>query len=865
LNASDTSPILVETANLIEWFQERPYWMQEAAHRLLTKDNLDDMDLSELSIICEEQARQPENENLPGALPQFAFAQKTAGLALRLNAISDVVGIDALNPRSPLRFSQEPLTIIYGGTAVGKSGYIRILNNVCGSKNRRKLLGNVFKSVGPQSCSIGYELNGGSKTIVWRPSDGLQSELSPVEIYDTESGYVYVNAENEVTYEPWLLGFFQRLVDTCTAIERILDAKIAALPLKTPALPIELSGTAAGNWYTQISASTTGDDVKQWCDPLPSLSLELEALHARVVEKNPAEKAQRLRARKAKLEVLSTELTTILGRLSDAAAGDLFDAKTDAVAKRKAASEDAAKVFSNAPLVGVGLESWRLLWEQARSYSEKIAYLGQKFPFTEDDARCVLCQQTLDDDAKARMVSFETFVKGELESAAQTGESKVASMLEALPKLPTRDDFSLLLTALGLTDPNVIRRLNAFRDGVQTRHDELLQATHLAQMTSAPDLALLDDLPPLVTALETEAQLLDEDAKDAGKIELRKSVRELEARKWLIEQGSSVREEIARLKTIEMLKAATRLTTTTGLSKKKAELAQVLVSEAFIARFTSELKGLSADRIQVELVQTRTDKGHVYHRIRLKDTKLVVASSDVLSEGERRVVSLAAFLADIEGIEANTPIVLDDPITSLDQDFEESVVARLVKLATKRQVIVFTHRLSMLVLLEDAAKVASVNSETLALNRQPWGTGDPGETPFAARKPDKVINGLLNDRLPRARKTLEATGKSEYDIYAKGICSDIRIVIERLVEDILLNDVVRRFRRAVHTQNKIGGLAKIKPEDCQLIDELMTKYSRYEHSQPSEAPVHLPEPNEIEGDLTRVQTWLKEFSQRTAS
>ncbi len=61
----------------------------------------------------------------------------------------------------------------------------------------------------------------------------------------------------------------------------------------------------------------------------------------------------------------------------------------------------------------------------------------------------------------------------------------------------------------------------------------------------------------------------------------------------------------------------------------------------------------------------------------------------------------------------------------------------------------------------------------------------------------------------------------------------MRILVERMVEDTLLSKVVCRFRRAVHTQKKIASLAKIKPEDCQLIDEFMTKYSRYEHSQPS--------------------------------
>ena len=132
-----------------------------------------------------------------------------------------------------------------------------------------------------------------------------------------------------------------------------------------------------------------------------------------------------------------------------------------------------------------------------------------------------------------------------------------------------------------------------------------------------------------------------------------------------------VEAEIAHLKKIAGLEAARKLTNTTALTKKKSELAQELISDAFIQRFNSELKAMSAARVQVELVQTRTDKGHVYHRIRLKNAKIAVPTSDLLSEGERRVVSLAAFVADVEGIDADTPIVFVDPITSLNQYFEE--------------------------------------------------------------------------------------------------------------------------------------------------------------------------------------------------
>ena len=116
--------------------------------------------------------------------------------------------------------------------------------------------------------------------------------------------------------------------------------------------------------------------------------------------------------------------------------------------------------------------------------------------------------------------------------------------------------------------------------------------------------------------------------------------------------------------------------------------------------------------------------------------------------------------------------------------------------------------------------------------------------------------------MPRAKKCLIINGKIEYDFYAQAISSHVRKLLERLVEDVLLNEVVRRFRRAVQTQNRIGKLAKIKIEDLQMIDKLMTKYSRYEHSQSDEAPVPLPDPDEITNDLTNLNSWLTEFSQR---
>lgn len=94
------------------------------------------------------------------------------------------------------------------------------------------------------------------------------------------------------------------------------------------------------------------------------------------------------------------------------------------------------------------------------------------------------------------------------------------------------------------------------------------------------------------------------------------------------------------------------------------------------------------------------------------------------------------------------------------------------------------------------------------------------------------------------------------------MCSNFRILLERMIEDVLLYDVVHRFRRSVQTDNKILNLSKITKEDCELFDNLMTKYSKFEHSQSRETPVNMPEPDELETDFEILKAWHDDYIQR---
>jgi energy-coupling factor transporter ATP-binding protein EcfA2 len=139
------------------------------------------------------------------------------------------------------------------------------------------------------------------------------------------------------------------------------------------------------------------------------------------------------------------------------------------------------------------------------------------------------------------------------------------------------------------------------------------------------------------------------------------------------------------------------------------------------------LQKLGANNICVEFIK-QTYKGTTRHALKIANATHD-NPVDILSEGEARIVALAAFLADVTGCDSNNPFIFDDPISSLDQTYEEKTVKRLVELSENRQVIVFTHRLS---LLGQLIELTDGKITTECIRKEHWGTGEIGETPLFA-------------------------------------------------------------------------------------------------------------------------------------
>ncbi len=682
------------SASLTNWFAERPRWLQEAVVML---NNGSTLDIERLLKLCINESNGELNESLQSFTLNNYTTHPIGHLLLR--SIYDLQGINALAPKKPLTFTSDNITVVFGNNGSGKSGYVRLLKHISGARTVSTLHGNVYRSEPiAQKATILVKKGEEDKCLVWNGSHTLD-EFSAIDVFDTLFGRIYIAEDNEIRYEPPLLALFSELISCCDSLVALIDERISSLIQAKPQMPNHLTETSAGKWYATLTAKTSKDEMLNYSSLTDTDLSSIVQLEKRLQEKAPIDKANLLRKQKQHFVSIANDVKNCIDRLSVANANALRELKITIDAQESALAL-AASEFSSNTTFNVGSEVWRELWNAARKYSTDVAYKNQEFPYVGDTAHCVLCQQPLGDGAKKRLLSFESFVKGELELSHRNSIEKYRNMLSMIEDIPTIESISTKIDAAGehciVLREKITTLFNSFRE----RKDAIVLVEKGSSISNDfDDMGLLAEIDMCAQKLEEQAIQFENDAKSDNRGAVKSQLSELSKKKWVSENSENIIKEIQRLHSIEILSNAKKHTNTRALSQKKGELSEELITNAFIQRFNDELNVLGASHIKVELTMTRVNKGRVLHKIQLRDAHANCPLSEVLSEGESRIVSIAAFLADVTGYGVNTPLIFDDPISSLDQGFEEKVAFRLSALACNRQVIIFTHRLSLLGLI----------------------------------------------------------------------------------------------------------------------------------------------------------------------
>ena len=837
---------------IVFWLKSLKGWQTELAYRLLSQD-CDDSDFDDIIEMLKKNSDFSEKE-----FPSFISNADTRNI--RLCCIKSVKNIGNLAPRNPLQFeSDKNIVVIYGLNGSGKSGYTKIIKKISGKPRAEKLRQNAFAQMNETGgCVIKYQINGVEKEINWEINDDPIIDLLTIDVFDTRTGSEYINGSNAVSYVPRSIRLFEELSLYFSKISNKLTLDKNLLVKKLDKLPFEYAETNTAKIYNNLKKDYTKQNINSlfiWTSEDEKSKITLEN---RLKESDPVKEAEKLRVQKVEIGKLVETIYNATCLINQESFEDIINLRNNTKNKRAVAQESANILAEKTEFSEIGSNTWKTLWEAARAFSTQEAYKGADFPQLDIDSRCVLCHQKLDDNAKIRLTSFEVFIKSKLESDATIAEKALSDKLEKLPKSISKDIIRLRVKATNITE-DWLEIIEYVWKLIDQTSNAIINNVDYSDCTAIFN-EVIGDLNVIKTEYESQATQFDIDAKQFDRIKANSELIELNAKKWCFGNKDQILKEIERLGLVYLYDHWISQCQTNSITRKAGGFSQSIITDEYINRFNIELKALGAHNIKVKLSKENS-KGVIKHSIKLKDAVADIKPHEILSEGEYRIIALASFLADVTGENNNSPFIFDDPISSLDQTYEEQTVDRLVKLSETRQVIVLTHRLS---LLGQLSEKCNGKIQIIGIRAEHWGAGEIGETQLFAKKTDKALNTLINDKLPKAKKIYESSGYEEYYSMGKMLCSDLRILIERIVEFNLLADVVSRYRRAINTAGKIEKLSKITTDDCNLINDFMTRYSRFEHSQSSEAPIELPKPEELKCDMEKLSVWLTEFNSRNS-
>jgi DNA repair ATPase RecN len=856
---------------ILTWSAERPTWQRDALRRLVVNGELSDDDIRELTEVCKGDHGLIEKVEIKPLAKEHVPERDGAVAAVSLDSIFHHKGVNALAEDQTLKFAPG-LTIVYGDNGAGKTGYIRILKQACRARGQEEILGNVVSGVAPPKPVVNIKYKVGDETAVREWVGGDADEfISRVSVFDTQCAAVYLNERTDVAFLPFGLDLFDKLVKACRAVRSRLESEQRALNTNALA-PIVAQippGTAAAKLVGNITSLTRPEAVRA----VTRLSTEEEARLA-FMEKSlqdlqandPNKLVAQLNIRAGRVRALGEHLRALENSLSDAELAAVFNVRTDGRRKSEEAKRLREATFPQSLLPGTGGEQWKAMWESSRHFSEQQAYLEKAFPVTENGSKCVLCQQDLDHAAAHRLRQFEEFITSTTERELRQIRDEFARRRNAFTSLKTTTD------AIEETIKELLLEHASKAEIISSAiaQSEKRRATIVAALTEDNDLpqdcaalaSASGEVQSIAVEIDARIKSLRESANTEARKKMADEAQELRARVALGKHEQTILDEIENKKKIAAYGQCIDETKPTAITAKSSQVTKAVVSVRLKESFKNELKNLEFNHVEVELKEVGGAEGVFYHKLILTRNPGVEVPK-IVSEGEQRCISIAAFFAELSTADDPSAIVFDDPVSSLDFEWRINVAKRLIEESKHRQVIVFTHDVVFLLALKQYAEESSIEPLDQHVRRQSKGAGVcADELPWVAM-PVKGKIGFLKNRYQAAEKLSRDGNQDAYEYEAKYLYGMLRETWERALEEVLLGGVVERYRPSVQTQ-KLTPLSDITDADCKTVETAMTKCSTWlpGHDKAAAARAPVPGAAELKKDIDALETWVKGIRDR---
>lgn len=852
------------------WSSLLPTWQQDAMARIYFNRDLSNGDLEDLLALAKLEAGIPDPKcRTPRPLDRALIATEAdSSRSVRLRAIKGLANVNALAPGGCLPIAENGLTVVYGENGAGKSGYARILKHACRARDQREPVLPDAKldpsAVGKPTAILEITLNGVAQDLTWVYASPSPEALSEISIFDTHCARAYIDNQGDFAYRPYGLDILESLVAACNQLKAMaLREQAENAPSNAAYLALAVPHTKTGRALLSIPNGTTRNDIEELAHLNEPEMSRLAILRATLDEPDPSRKAQAFRQRALRLQELTARVAAANSEVNDSALTALQTKVMDATSA-EASAEFATTEFRSTPgqLKGTGSEPWKALFEAARSFAA-TSHPEHTLDGLEPRSLCPLCQNPLGEHGANRLSRFDAYVKQA--SVKRAKSSRISADLAIKTIRSAQLDLALggaLTDELKEIDIELANSCFNLQAALLERQSQAISAAYgAAAWDSIP--ALPEDPCPRLSshasALLIQAHDMDASADARARAAMTQEFAELDARRRLATVKAAVLENIAKHELSGKLQRCIDALDTRAISRKATELSKSAANQDLADALNEELQRLKVHQLHV-VMKPESPGGKTQYKLTLQLPGGSTPSA-ILSEGEQRAIAIAAFLAEIRLGKGRGGIVFDDPVSSLDHRRRWEVAERLAEESKHRQVIIFTHDIYFLAILEQKAEAANAVFVKNYIRRTADGFGvNESELPFDVVG-TKARIGILREMVRSVRDAQVKGDDDQLRAVTTLTYGRLRSAWERCVEEVLLNGVVQRFDEGVATKRL--KVVQVTDDDYKRVEQGMTKSSKFEHDAASSVGrLPLPDPAELERDIDALEAFRKEVDKR---
>ena len=612
---------------------------------------------------------------------------------IELTTLSDITGVNRLAKNQTLTFSKN-LTVIYGENGTGKTGYSRILKNLGFSYDLNNTVhSDIYSVAESKTAVISFLANGADKAFVWNGIN-KDSELQNISVFNNNCVQLSLS-DRQLIVSPVGFHLFNLVTTELTELKKLLESKITSFTTTFNWTVILHIGTPQQIFIKELSEKSSQQELIELASFTTSQEQELIDKQTQLSDLNKTlleNEIKTLKLKERELEAILVKIQSAKTLLNDINWQLIITYNKEIDALKNITQTGIKEIAAINGIEFYETNEFQAFIKSAENYIKIIN--KPDYPAAQD--LCVYCKQPLEGLASELLKNYRILLNDKTQDNLEQFKRNKTNLISSIIEV----DINLVFnqSTFGIGDDN-----KPIQPTEIIQYNKSLAVLKTAFITDKvpDDSKFIFNYEEYIRFLTDKKLVIQRDLKEknnlldnfpAKETELKNKIAELKDRKLLSQKLSEIKTSITNRKNISTLESNLSSFSTDPISRKTTEARNQLVKENFLSLFEKELIAFRKSDLKIELnFETGKGKSKISHRMNNK-----YPLAEILSEGEQKVISLAAFLTELQLDNIKAPVIFDDPVNSLDHRIIDEVGKRLIELSKQRQVIVLSHSILFL-------------------------------------------------------------------------------------------------------------------------------------------------------------------------